>query len=299
MYKIGILGSDNSHCLYYSQIINSKDEKTLDPIYPDFKVTHIFGLDEDLTKERAQNGEIAHIVKSPEEMIGKVDAVIVVFRHGDLHAEYTIPFVKLGLTVFLDKPFTIKIEDIKSVIEAAEISGSVITGGSTYKYTDEITKLKNHLDKKSIKQAGIDKFVSAQISYYLSHSPEYGGIHFYGPHTVDSALYLFGYDVRSVYASAVEKNIYAVLKYDTRQIILNFMYENDAFYVDIIDTDEHISLSVPDTDCYRKGMLNFMDVIRNGKSDLTNHQILMSVAVMNAVELSLTKKREIYLTELI
>lgn len=149
MFKIGIIGSDNSHADAFPQLVNLPDKKTGEMLFPDFKVTSIFGLEKERTEQVAINGKIDEIVGKPEDMMGKVDAVMVVFRHGDLHAQYALPFIEAGIPTWLDKPFTIKNEDAKKVFEAASKKNTLVTGGSTVKYTYDVLMLKNAVENGS------------------------------------------------------------------------------------------------------------------------------------------------------
>lgn len=299
MVRIGILGADNSHALHFSRLINKKDEKTGEYLFPDFKVTHIFGIEKEITKQRAEGGDIKNIVDCPDKMFGNVDAVIVDFRHGDIHRKYALPFIEAGIPTFIDKPFTNKIEDTKILVDAARKHGTLLTGGSTLKYLDGVVDLKKYLDEKGIYNTGTDNFVTAMLSFQVSLHPEYGGIHFYGQHTVEPALFLFGYDVKSVYASRTDKNIIAVLTYDRYQVVLNFMYQGEGLHVNIMEKNGQISRKIDDSDDYKKGMENFINVLERKESDLSYEQILIPVVVLNAVEQSIVENRKIYIKDLI
>ena len=297
MHSIGIVGSDNSHALLYSSLINNPDPATGGSRFPDFRVTHIFGLDPQLTKERAEGGRIENIVDRPEDMLGKVDAVIVVFRHGDLHCPYALPFLKAGVHTFVDKPFSIRIEDAKTMIQAAKQSGAILTGGSSNKYLKGLRQIKKELEDEGA--AGIDRFITAFLSFEINLAPQYGGIHFYGPHTVESALYLFGYDVKSVYANRTDKNILALLKYERKQVALNFMYGGHGFSVTLVNDEGARHRMISEEDDYISAMESYISVLGKGKSDLSDEQVLMPVAVLNAIEQSLYQNRECAIAEVL
>ncbi len=73
----------------------------------------------------------------------KSDAAIVQFRHGDLHLPYAMPLIEKGLPVFIDKPFCLKVEDCKRLVEAARKYRAPIFSCSAFRYdrlTREFTK---------------------------------------------------------------------------------------------------------------------------------------------------------------
>ena len=72
MYRIGILGSDNSHADRFSEILNRSDHPAYLP-NSGAKVVAIWGQEAERTQQVATNGRIDTIVAAPEEMIGQVD----------------------------------------------------------------------------------------------------------------------------------------------------------------------------------------------------------------------------------
>ena len=135
MFKIGILGSDNSHAQHFARLCN------VEKVYgDDVRIVAIYGNDDDPnhTKEVAEKGEIPFIANNPEEFMGKVDAVMVVYRRGSLHVPHILPFIEAGYPVWIDKPVCESIEDIELLRKAVEKNNTLITGGSTLKYNYEL-----------------------------------------------------------------------------------------------------------------------------------------------------------------
>ena len=120
MFRIGILGSDNSHAQHFARLCN------VEKVYgDDVRIVAIYGNDDDPnhTKEVAEKGEIPFIANNPEEFMGKVDAVMVVYRRGSLHVPHILPFIEAGYPVWIDKPITSSPEDIDKLIKQACIIG--------------------------------------------------------------------------------------------------------------------------------------------------------------------------------
>ena len=86
MFRIGILGSDNSHALNFSKMCNIPDENGKYR-YEDVRVTVIHGHNDapEHTRQVAEEGHIPQIASRPEELFGQVDAVMVVHRNGNFH----------------------------------------------------------------------------------------------------------------------------------------------------------------------------------------------------------------------
>ena len=86
MFKIGIIGSENSHAAAFSEIFN------LSGTYDDVRVTAIWGEDMEASRKIAEKCHV-EIVK-PMDMLREVDAVMVTSRNGALHWGYVRPFIE-------------------------------------------------------------------------------------------------------------------------------------------------------------------------------------------------------------
>lgn len=291
MFRIGILGSDNSHALAFSKLTNIKDEKTKEYLYPDMRVTVIFGLDKEQTEKVAREGKIEYIVNSPEEMMDKVDAVMVVFRHGDLHAKYAFPFIEAGIPTWIDKPFTIKNADAKQLIDAAYKNNTLLTGGSTCKYAYDVVMLKNTVDM--IKQKG-ESFIGA-VNFPADMESEYGGIHFYGPHMAEMVMAIFGYNVKSVTTNVVNDSIVAVAKYDNFQVTMNFTKAASKYYGVIYSGEKTVVREIDISIIYRLGFDEFVKMLRINKRPLELSKLLAPTMLLNAIDESIQSGGEVYL----
>ena len=114
MFRIGILGSDNSHALAFAKLCNIQDTEG-NYLYEDVRITAIYGKDDDKkhTEEVAKEGRIEFIAEKPEDFFGKVDAVMVVFRRGSYHIPEILPFIEAGIPCWIDKPICKDISDVK------------------------------------------------------------------------------------------------------------------------------------------------------------------------------------------
>lgn len=293
MFRIGIIGSDNSHAEIFAKLCNLKDKYTQEYAFPDFKVVGIYGHDKERTEEVANKAQIEFIVRDPKEFIGKVDAVMVVFRHGDLHREYAMPFIQAGIPTWIDKPFTIKNDDAKEILEAANKYKTLVTGGSTCKYAEDIVMAKNIVEE----QKKIGKVKTAVINFTTNFENEYGGIYFYGAHLVEMALEVFGYDVKSVTASKSKDCVTAILKYSDYQITLNFIEELAEYNLTIFGEKGTLAKNIDISNVYKLGFERFANMLRTKKQPFELDNIYSSVKVFNALVESYNKNKEILVAE--
>lgn len=291
MFKIGIIGSDNSHAEVFSKLVNLPDSNGYFQ-FPDFRVTGIFGLESERTAQVAQDGAIEYIAEKPEYLIGKVDAVMVVFRHGDLHKEYALPFIKAGIPTWIDKPFTIKNEDALELINTAKKNNTLLTGGSTCKYTYDILMVRNAVQKGG----RIGKIKSAMLNFPATLENEYGGIYFYGAHLAEMTMAAFGYDAKSVIASEKNGNVVATVKYDNYQVVMNFIPGVREYYAVVFGENGTMMREIDISICYMKGFEEFAGMLRTGKIPIPLEQLYAPVELLNAVVKSYQTGTEVVLT---
>jgi len=295
MIKIGILGSDNSHALAFAKLCNLPNQITGEYEYSDIRVTHIYGHNDLETQKVVKEGKVENVVKDPQEMLGKVDAVMVVFRHGDLHAKYALPFIQAGIPTWIDKPFTISIDDTKKLIEEADKKGSLVTGGSTCKYAYDILMLKNAVENK--KQLG--NIISGVLNFPIQLNSEYGGFHFYGPHLVEMAQQVFGYDIESVKATRKEDSLIAIVRYDSYDVVLNFSAGASQYHGIVIGEKKNIVREIDISIIYKLGFEKFVEMMKTGERPLELEKLLLTTATVNAIEKSMNTGEEVVIADLL
>lgn len=261
MLKLGIVGSDNSHAIAFSRLCNvSGDVKGV-------RVTHLFGLEEARNAEVAAAGRIPNIVRDPREMIGQVDAVLVVFRHGDLHLRYALPFIRAGLGVFVDKPLAVKPADARRLVREALKAGTALTSFSTVRFAPETVKAARTARRGT--NGGV---------VFGPADPEspYGGLIFYGIHTVETMLEVFGYEVETVQAVRTERGVLAQCAYrDGTLVSLQFLPQGARQFGLLLHTPRAPRFYQLDlSDCYRAGFKVFCRMFRTGRWPFAPEQLV-------------------------
>lgn len=291
MFRIGILGSDNSHAEIFSQLVNLPAKDGCPSPFSDMKVTHIFGLDEARTAQVACDGQIANVVREPGEMLGRVDAVMAVFRHGGLHLQYALPFIKAGVPTWVDKPFAISNGDARSMLDEAAKHGTLLTGGSTTRWTYDVEALKNAWRNGS--RAGSVKM--AVLNFPAELENEYGGIYFYGAHLAEMGMAAFGYDARSVVAAENCGMVTAVVKYDALTLVMNFLPDCKSYHALLYGDGATVVRELDITNCYIKGFEQFARMLRTGKAPLAPQELYAPVELLNAIKESCESGKEVAL----
>jgi predicted dehydrogenase len=293
LIKIGIIGSDNTHSEYFSQLINIPDKNSGEYFYPEYRVTGIFGLDKQRTEQVAHDGKIDFIAEKPDDLLGKVDAIMVVFRHGDLHLEYSLPFIEARIPTWIDKPFTIKNEDARKLINTAKDKGTLLTGGSCCKHIYDVL-----LAQKIVETGGrIGALKSAVINFPADLVNIYGGLFFYGSHQIEMCIQIFGSDPRSVIASESNGCVMAIVKYDKFQISMNFIPGSKENYIILYGENGIATREIDMSMYYTLGMNVFTGMIRDKKLPVPLEQLYAAVELTNGVVESYKTTNEVYLKQ--
>ena len=280
MIRIGILGTDNSHSITFSRLVNVKGEKAH---VPGARVVAIFGLDPKRNEEVAEKGQVPAIVKRPREMLGMIDAAIVDFRHGGLHYKYARPFIEAGLPTFVDKPFSISVADAIKMIALAKRKKTPITSFSTIRLGPDIARMKRQVKSIGKVRGGI-------FGGPGSSKSEYAGVFFYGVHTVEVMLEVMGTAVTSVRASDHDGSVIAVVGYKGGAVAtLNILDKAKIPFIGTVYGSEGVAKYEPTGgfDGYYYGMKLFLEMVRTRKPPIPYSNLLLTVKVMNAIQKSL------------
>lgn len=286
MIRIGIVGSDNSHALAFSQLMNTPKGQH-DPRWNDARVVSLYGTDAARNAEVAEKGSIPHVAGSVEEMVDQVDAAMVVWRHGGLHREAALPFIRAGKPVFVDKPFAIQLEDCQEMLDAARESGSLLTSYSTTRFCRNIRVLQSRRAEWGDLRLG-------QMTGPADLQSEYGGVFFYANHAVEMMLALWGEEPETIFAREGQGNVSAVVRWaDGRLCNLSLCKSaKTAYGVTLHGTEGWVSEKIDINNCYNEGLAEFIRMIRTGRRPLTDVQILTPIGLMHALLRSLETRRE-------
>jgi predicted dehydrogenase len=273
--RIGIIGAENSHTIGYGKLFN------IDHKFPGFEVKYVWGETEEFAKNAMEKGSIPNMVANPNDMLGKIDALIVDHRHAKYHLEAATPFVKAGIPAFIDKPFCYRVSEGKEFLAMAREAGTPVTSYSSVRQSSETFDIKEQLES------------IGEFNHVVSFGPadldsKYGGVFFYGIHMVEPILFWFGENVSKVRVSKNENKATASLAYDDGKLV-TLMFSNMADGWDtfveteegVIKLESRVEKSDPG-----KNYVDMVEMFRTGKEPRSHQSILAGVAVMEALEKS-------------
>jgi len=164
MIKIGVIGMSpgNAHPYSWSAIINGAyDAAEINrigfPAVSDYlnanrdtlgingaKVTCVWSQKRDISESIAKTTQIETIVDSLEEMVNKVDAVILSRDDAENHIAMAKPFIDAGIPIFIDKPIATTLDDLAYFSEE-QAKGKMIMSCSSMRYANECRAVKQEI----------------------------------------------------------------------------------------------------------------------------------------------------------
>lgn len=281
MIRVGIVGTENSHALAFARFFNTVNAQGVHP-FDNIRVTAIAG-DPESNKRISDSVEIAFTTQDPRELLDKVDAVMITSRRGSAHYAQTIPFLKSGLPVFVDKPFTSSAKEATLLLDTIRATGAMVMGGSGCKYAPQVAELKD--------QVGLlrreNKILSASMGFTVMDSP-YDGFWFYAPHLVEMTLEVFGYNPIGVAAVKHEHGVLAELRYQDISVTLHFTKRLPDASCTVYTAEGTIYKRIDISGIYAAEATHFGNMLVNGKlpqpiEQLANHVFVIE-AIMKSVE---------------
>jgi predicted dehydrogenase len=103
---------------------------------PGAKVTHVWTDNPADAVDVAKVAQIPNVAERPEDVIGKVDAVLVATDKGFEHVERARPFIEAGIPVFVDKPLCDNRQDLATFSKWVD-EGKAILSSSAMRYAKE------------------------------------------------------------------------------------------------------------------------------------------------------------------
>ena len=278
--RIGIIGAENSHTIGFGKMFN------IDKKFPEAEVKYVWGETEEFARNAAEKGNIPHIVKDPEEMLGEIDALIVDHRHAQYHLKAATPFIKEGIPTFIDKPFCYRAAEGEEFLELARKHGTPVTSYSTIAHSASTFDIKEQAES-------MGKINQVVRSGPVEMDSKYGGIFFYGVHIVQALMNMFGEDIERVRVTRKGQTGSANLVYKNG-LFATLIFKNiSRGWETFVETEDgliELKSRVEESDpaiCYT----DMVEMFRTGKEPRSHASILNCVRVLEALEKSVASQK--------
>lgn len=303
MKKIGLIGvsEDNGHPFSFGTIINGYDDNYLknagwDVIYQyvrkrdiseigfeHSRITHVWTQTQETSRALALACKIDNIVDSFEDMIGKVDAVIIARDDYESHLKLAKPFLESGLKIFIDKPLTL---DLQELIYFKEyIMSGQLMSMSGMRYAMEIDEIRSNLN-----EYGTLKLVQSSVINDWEK---------YGIHILDAVLGFLPISPISIEYVHTPLEMY-VIQFDNGLIwtITSLGNVPKTFNINVWGTKKKESVNINDNfSMFRRMLWRFEQLVCTGKMHYNPTDTLVTLCLLIGGQLSKKEKRKVYLRE--
>lgn len=271
MYKIAILGVENSHADAFLKFVK-------EGAYPDIEIVGIYSDEPEAVKKLNKEFGVA-IMDNYDSLAGKVDGIMVTARHGDNHYKYAKPYIEYGIPMFIDKPTTCDDGDVIEFMRTVKEKGILLCGGSTCTSVKETKELAG-----IVKDEKIGKLRGGSIACPVFSDSPYGGFYFYAQHLVEIMTTVFGYDVKTISAKRTDDAVLFTANYGNYSVQGAFQEKTGYYTISAYGADsaESRCFTVCQDD-FRAEMNDMLNILKGGKMTKSYEQLAIPVFIMNTV----------------
>ncbi|CAG5008425.1 hypothetical protein DYBT9275_04265 [Dyadobacter sp. CECT 9275] len=143
--RIGIIGLDTSHSEVFSKLIHAGGEQMrgyrVVAAYPHGSrdIPSALKMKPDIIKAVQSLG--VEIVDSIDELLTKVDVVLLESNDGRPHLEQALPVFKAGKRIFIDKPIAATFSDAQAIFKASEQYNTPVFTSSALRFDEHVQKV--------------------------------------------------------------------------------------------------------------------------------------------------------------
>ena len=135
LLKIGLILGEWAHSTGWGAMMNGIEGDKTYPKKTGMIYTHVWHIDHETAVDFAQKYGVANVVKSFDDMIGKVDGLIIdtLFQTPWVY-KIARPYLEAGIPVFSDRPFADAVWKVKETIEIAKKHKTPFWSGSSLEH---------------------------------------------------------------------------------------------------------------------------------------------------------------------
>jgi predicted dehydrogenase len=187
--KVGIIGLDTSHVIAFTRVLNDPQAAAdvagcrVVAAYPkgspdiESSTKRVPGYTEDIKKLGVE------IVDSIDELVKRVDCVLLETNDGRPHLEQAIPCFKAGKPTFIDKPIAGSLADCIAIFEAAKKYNCPTFSSSSLRYGK---------GTQEVRGGSLGKISRCETSGTVSIEKTHPDLFWYGIHGVESLFTVMG-----------------------------------------------------------------------------------------------------------
>ena len=281
MKKIAILGCENSHANAFLKIIKENEK------YSDIQVVGVYSEDAEAANKLNEQFGVP-VMKSYNELCGKVDGIVVTARHGKNHYKYAKPYISDKIPMFVDKPITVDENEAVTFMRELKANGIKVCGGSVCVFYDGVVNM-----KKLVDSTPKEEILGGVLRAPVDMDNPYGGFYFYSQHLVSMMTQIFGYYPESVFAKKNDKCIDVIVNYGGFNVALNYAVKNYNYFVGVSTKDDFvIEKTAHAADSFEHEFIEFAELLEGKNQPRSYNDFIAPVFILNAICRSFENGRE-------
>ena len=147
--------------------------------------------------------------------------------------------------------------------------------------------------KKGLQENKYGKVYSAFLRAPVYMNSEYGGFFFYAQHLVQMATNLFGCFPKAVKAYKNGDSYICVLRYEDKDIVLNFVEANNVYYASVSAEKGVFSEKGTASDAlYAIEFMEYYKLLKGEEQALSYEEFFAPVYIMNAIVRAIDSGKE-------
>ena len=286
--RIGMIGLDTSHVIAFTQLLNDETRKDHVPgarVVCGFKggspdveasATRIEGFTKQLKEKFG-----VEIVDSIDELIKKVDAVLVMSVDGRPHLEQARPVFAAKKRVYIDKPLAGTYKDGKEIARLSRESGTPFFSASSYRFNEALLKTKE--------DPALGRILGCETSSPASLEPHHPDLFWYGVHGVEALFTVMGAGCESVQRVHTKDVDVVVGKWKDGRVASFRGIRKGASSSGVTIYGEKAvktSMGVPGQGGYRPLVVEIVKFLKTGQAPVSSEEMVEVLAFMQAADLS-------------
>lgn len=249
-----------------------------------WKITHAWTQDPESTKKLCAACRIPHGVNDYKEFIGNVDAVIIARDDYENHFQMARPFLEAGLPVFVDKPLSLDVSELRICKPYLEKGQLMSCSGMRYA---------RELDEPRADLAAYGQLKLIRGAIVLSWEK-------YGVHLLEAILAITPAHPVSVRMLPAE-HASAIVKLDDGVLIqIDALGEcARTFHIELFGTERTGAFDITDNfSMFRRMLWQFAESIRTGQPAIPPDRTLEIMRVLIAGRIARKENREVLVNEI-
>jgi predicted dehydrogenase len=285
--KLGMIGLDTSHVTAFTKLLNDKSDPN--HVLGARVVAAFKGGSPDVESSRARVDRFTaelkdkwgvEIVGSIEELLKKVDAVLLESVDGRPHLNQVRPVFAAKKRVFIDKPFAAAYADAREIVRLSRESGTPFFSSSSLRFATDLQSIKR--DEKLGAPLGAFTFGPAPTE------PHHPDLFWYGIHAVEMLYTLMGKGCESVTRVRTDGADVVVGKWkDGRIGTMRGIRDGKQDYGAIaFGAKANLATPTPMKSDYRNLLIEIVKFFQTGEPPIPPDETLEMMAFMEAADLS-------------